>query len=80
LVTAYDIENGLVLSQKSTPNKKKSEISTVRDMLCSLNINGAVITLDALHCQRDTLELIHEHKAQIVVQVKNNQPNLRKAV
>ena len=79
LVTAYDTENGLVLSQKSTPNKK-SEISTVRDMLSSLNIKGAVITLDALHCQRDTLELIHEHKAQIVVQVKNNQPNLRRAV
>ena len=46
----------------------------------TLNIKGAVITLDALHCQIDTLELIHEHKAQIVVQVKSNQPNLRKAV
>ena len=41
LVTAYDVENGLVLTQKSTPNKK-SEIATVKDILDTLNVKGAV--------------------------------------
>jgi predicted transposase YbfD/YdcC len=79
LVTAYDTENGLVLSQKTTPTKK-GEIATVKEMLDILNLNGAVITLDALHCQRETLEKIRDKKAHIVVQVKNNQPKLRAAV
>ncbi|WP_114146568.1 ISAs1 family transposase, partial [Vibrio cholerae] len=64
---------GLVLSQKATPNKK-GEIETVKDMLDILELKGAVVTLDALHCQRETLEKISEKKAHVVVQVKNNQP------
>ena len=79
LVTAYDTENGLVLSQKATPSKK-GEIGTVRDMLDVLNLKGAVVTLDALHCQRETLEKINDKKAHIVVQVKHNQPKLHAAV
>ncbi len=75
LVTAYDVENGLVLTQKSTPNKK-SEIETVREILDTLNIKGAVVTVDALHCQRETLIKIHEKKGHVVVQVKANQPKL----
>ncbi|HED1729753.1 TPA: ISAs1 family transposase, partial [Enterobacter hormaechei subsp. xiangfangensis] len=79
LVTAYDTENGLVLSQKATPNKK-GEIETVKEMLDILELKGAVVTLDALHCQRETLEKISEKKAHVVVQVKKNQPKLYQAV
>lgn len=45
-----------------------------------IDIKGSVVTVDALHCQRDTLEKIAEKKAHVVVQVKNNQPKLREAV
>lgn len=79
LVTAYDTERGLVLSQKPTANKN-GEISIVRQMLDVINVKGSVITVDALHCQRDTLEKIAEKKAHVVVQVKNNQPKLRATV
>ncbi|CAH8221214.1 transposase [Vibrio aestuarianus] len=79
LVTAYDTERGLVLSQKSTENKN-GEISVVRQMLDVINVKGSVVTVDALHCQRETLEKIKEKKAHVVVQVKNNQPKLRAAV
>ena len=79
LVTAYDTENGLVLSQKATATKT-SEITTVRDMLSVLNIQGAVVTVDALHCQRETLEQISEQKGHVVVQVKGNQRKLKKAI
>ncbi|PHM48892.1 hypothetical protein Xhom_05026 [Xenorhabdus hominickii] len=75
LVTAYDTEAGLVLSQKATATKS-GEISTVRQMLDILNLKGSIVTLDALHCQRETLEKISEKKAHVVVPVKQNQPNL----
>ena len=79
MVTAYDTENGLVLSQKATPSKK-GEITTVRDMIEALDLKGSVVTLDALHCQRETMQQLSDKKAQVVVQVKGNQPSLRKAV
>ena len=79
LVTAYDVENGLVLTQKATPNKK-SEMGTVRDILDTLDVKGAVVTVDALHCQRETLEKISEKKGHVVVQVKGNQPKLKKFI
>ncbi|RZP70376.1 ISAs1 family transposase [Vibrio vulnificus] len=79
LVTAYDTERGLILSQKPTANKN-GEINVVRQMLDIINVKGSVITVDALHCQRETLEKIAEKKAHIVVQVKNNQPKLRAAI
>ncbi|CEE90069.1 transposase (fragment) [Xenorhabdus nematophila str. Anatoliense] len=74
LVTAYDTEAGLVLSQKATATKN-GEISPVRQMLDILNLKGSIVTLDALHCQRETLEKIREKKAHVVVSVKRNQPN-----
>lgn len=49
-------------------------------MLDILELKGAVVTLDALHCQRETLEKISEKKAQVVIQVKKNQPKLYQAV
>ncbi|KZW98195.1 transposase, partial [Pseudoalteromonas luteoviolacea] len=50
LVTAYDTENGLVLSQLATKNKN-GEIRVVQQMLDVLNVKGSVLTMDALHCQ-----------------------------
>ncbi|WP_038245994.1 ISAs1-like element ISXne3 family transposase, partial [Xenorhabdus bovienii] len=79
LVTAYDTERGLVLSQKATATKN-GEISVVRQMLDILNLKGSIVTLDALHCQRETLQKISEKKAHVVVQVKKNQPRLWDAV
>lgn len=61
LVTAYDTERGLVLSQKPTETKT-GEISVVRQMIDILNVKGSVITVDALHCQRETLRKLPRKK------------------
>ncbi|MDE9570815.1 ISAs1 family transposase [Xenorhabdus bovienii] len=79
LVTAYDTQNGLVLSQNPVLNKA-GEIQGIRQLIDIINVKGAIITLDALHCQRETLEKISEKKAHVVVQVKKNQPHLWDAV
>lgn len=65
LVTAYDTERGLVLSQKPAESKR-DEISTVRQLIDVINIKGGIITLDALHCQRETLEKIRREKRRIL--------------
>ncbi|KZN54819.1 hypothetical protein N482_24415 [Pseudoalteromonas luteoviolacea NCIMB 1942] len=49
-------------------------------MLDVLNVKGSVLTMDALHCQTETLKKIADKKAHVVVQVKKNQPNLWNAV
>ena len=79
LVTAYDTERGLVLSQQPTKTKN-GEISVVKQMLDILEIKGSIITLDALHCQKETLEKISDKKAHVVVQVKKNQRKLYEAI
>ncbi|KZW98159.1 transposase, partial [Pseudoalteromonas luteoviolacea] len=62
----FDTENGLV--------------RVVQQMLDVLNVKGSVLTMDALHCQTETLKKIADKKAHVVVQVKKNQPNLWNAV
>ena len=79
LVSAFDTEQGIVLYQLDTKTKG-SEIATVQDLLHFLDIKGTVLTFDALHCQRETLQQISKAKGDYVVQVKNNQPLLRQAI
>jgi predicted transposase YbfD/YdcC len=78
-VGAFDINNGLALYQEMASGKGK-EIETVQSLITMLNINKALITMDALHAQRATLEAIVARKGDYVVQVKSNQRTLFQAV
>ncbi len=75
LMSAMIVESGLILTQKESEGKK-NEIKTMQAMLSSLEVKGAVITADAMHCQTKTAELIRERGADYVLQVKNNQKKL----
>lgn len=79
MVTAFDTTNGIVLYQQPT-QAKAGEIATVREVIGMLNITGATLTMDALHCQTETLELIKAKKGDYVIQVKTNQPSLHNAI
>ncbi len=50
----------------------------LRTLLGSIDITGAVITADALHCPRDTAEAIVGAGGHYIFTVKANQPKLRK--
>jgi len=50
---------GAVLAQREVGHKT-NEITQVRPLLDPLCLDGAVITLDALHCQRETARFIVE--------------------
>lgn len=55
---------------------KSNEITAVPKLLELLELNGAVVTLDAMHCQKETLAAIRGQGADYLVPVKDNQPKL----
>jgi predicted transposase YbfD/YdcC len=56
-MTAMVVENGLIIYQKET-STKTNEIPVMQSMLASMNIENAVITADAMHCQTETTQLV----------------------
>lgn len=73
IVTAYT-DTGISLGQK-TVDSKSNEIPAVRELIEMLNIEGMVITADAMHCQKETAEAIIKNKGDYVLQLKANQGN-----
>jgi predicted transposase YbfD/YdcC len=56
---------------------KTNEITRFRPLLQGLNLDGCIITADALHTQRDHATfLVAEKNAHYVLIVKKNQPSL----
>jgi predicted transposase YbfD/YdcC len=80
LVSAFSHQRGLVLGVQVMENKNKSEIEAVRELLELLDLKGVVFTFDALHCQKQTLDLIVSSENDYLVKVKANQPKLYKAI
>lgn len=69
---------GAVLAQLAV-GAKTNEIPMLTKLLDTIpDIAAAVITADALHCQRDTAEYITGRGAHYILTVKDNQPTLRK--
>ena len=69
------VESGLIIYQQET-STKTNEIPVMQSMLDTLNIENAVITADAMHCQTETAQLIRKVKGDYVLQVKKNQGKL----
>lgn len=55
---------------------KSNEITAVPKLLEFLELQGAVVTLDAMHCQTETASTIQTQGADYVLTVKRNQPTL----
>lgn len=75
LVSAFASEMRLVLGQMAVPDKT-NEIKAVPELLEWLDIQGAVVTGDALLCQREISQKIIDKKADYILGVKGNQPSL----
>ena len=60
--------------------EKSNEIPAVRELIGLLNIKDSVITLDAMHCQKETVELIISKGGDYVIQLKGNQGTFYKDV
>jgi predicted transposase YbfD/YdcC len=75
LVAAYDHTSGTVLGQLAVA-AKSNEIPAVRTLLAGFDLAGVVVTVDAMHTQTDTAQLIVEAGGDYVFTVKGNQPKL----
>ena len=71
IVTAYT-DTGIALGQ-ITVDSKSNEIPAVRELIELLNIEGMVVTADAMHCQKETAEIIIKNQGDYVLQLKANQ-------
>lgn len=75
VVNAWANHVSFCLGQISV-DSKANEIPAVRELLDILNLKGAVVTADAMHCQKATAKKIIQRQADYVLQVKENQPTL----
>jgi DDE family transposase len=76
LVAALAHGIGAVLGQVAV-DAKSNEIPAARDLLAAFaDLAGAVVTLDALHTQHDTAQLILGRHADYAMTVKANMPTL----
>jgi predicted transposase YbfD/YdcC len=54
-------KEGIVIAQEEV-GEKTNEIPVVREFIDHLDIKGSVVTMDALHAQRDTVEYFVKKK------------------
>lgn len=76
LVSAWCNTNRLVLGQVKT-ECKTNEIEAVKSLLDMLDIEGAVITADAMSCQKEIVQQITGKKADYMIAIKDNQKNFK---
>jgi predicted transposase YbfD/YdcC len=79
LVHAWDQANGLMLGQIAV-DEKSNEITAVPALLELLDVEGAVVSLDAMHCQKDTARAIRDAGADYLLAIKRNQKTLHEDV
>ena len=79
IISAQICELGLTLAQRCTDDKS-NEIPAVQELLKELKIKGQIVVADALNCQKETAEIIIKQKANYLLCVKDNHPNLKKDI
>lgn len=75
IITALLADKSVSLGQIAVESKS-NEIPAVRELIKMLDIKEKVLTMDAMHCQKETAELIIENGAEYVLQLKGSQGNL----
>jgi predicted transposase YbfD/YdcC len=79
MVSAFAARQRLVLGQVKVADKS-NEIIAIPKLLKMLVIEGAIVTIDAIGCQREIAKVILEKKADYVLALKGNQGSLREDV
>ena len=75
MVSAWATSQRLVLGQVKV-DKKSNEITAIPALLKVLELNGSIVTIDAMGCQRSIVKLIIEQGGDYVITLKKNQPSL----
>lgn len=75
MVSAWATANHLVLSQVKV-DEKSNEITAIPQLLEALEVEGCIVTIDAMGCQTEIAEKIIMREANYVLALKENQGNL----
>lgn len=79
IVSAWACERSLSLGQRQVDDKS-NEITAIPDLLDTLRLKGAIVTLDAMGCQKAIATKILERDADYLVTLKANQGRMFAAV
>ncbi len=79
LVSAWATRNGLTLGQVAV-DTKSNEITAIPELLDLLDLEGCVVTIDAIGCQKEIAEQISAQGGDYVLALKANQPALHQEV
>jgi predicted transposase YbfD/YdcC len=75
MISAWAVENGVSLGQRAVDDKS-NEITAVPELLKLLELEGAIVTYDAMGCQKEIAQAIRDQEADYLLAVKDNQPRL----
>ncbi|WP_161602593.1 ISAs1 family transposase, partial [Tautonia marina] len=71
LVHAWATANHLLLGQVAV-DEKSNEITVIPKLLKMLELSGAIVTIDAMSCQKEIARTIREERADDVLALKDN--------
>lgn len=79
MVSAFCHANGVSLAQVRT-EEKSNEITAIPQLLKILDLQGCIVSIDAMGCQEEIANQITEQKGDYLLAVKNNQPSLYESI
>jgi predicted transposase YbfD/YdcC len=78
-VSAWATQGRLTLGQVAVP-EGSNEIAVIPDLLGTLDLAGAIVTIDAAGCQKENARIIRDGGGHYLLCAKANQPLLLQAV
>lgn len=78
-VAAYDFSSGLVLGSVAVPDKS-NEITAIPELLSLVSIEGAIVTIDAMGCQKKNSQEVRRRGADYIFALKKNHGELFNSV
>jgi predicted transposase YbfD/YdcC len=79
LVSAWAVEHRLTLAQIAVQDKS-NEITAIPKLLQMLDVKGALVSIDAMGCQKEIAKQIRAGEGDYLLAVKDNQPTLHAEV
>ena len=79
MISAWAAGQRLVLGQLAV-GAKENEITAIPELLALLNLQGAIVTIDAIGCQKKIAATIRHRGADYLLALKDNQPTLHRDV
>lgn len=75
IVSAWSNHNQMIMGQIKV-DQKSNEITAIPQLLDALLIEESIVTIDAMGCQKEIAKKIRSKKAEYILTVKENQPDL----